>query len=194
MSKEADLIEDLERIGIYISSVWDLLKRSDNYNEALTILIDHLKKAEDVRLKEGIVRAMGCKGFNAAVPLLIAEYKISDHDGYKWAIANTLEIIAPKEALAELNEIMADRKHGDSRQMIALALGKIKDKSSFDILIKVINDPGISGHVVEALGKIGDVRAIEPIKPFLNHEMRWIRKASETALKRIYKKNNLVSV
>jgi len=194
MSTEAELVEDLKKVGIYISSVWDLLKRSDNYNEALTILIDYLKKAEDVRLKEGIVRAMGVKGFNAAVPLLIAEYKISDHDGYKWAIANTLEIIAPKESIDELNEIMADRKHGDARQMIALALGRIKDESSVNILIESLNDSDVYLHSIAALGKIGDKTAIEPLKPFLYHKVRGVRKEAEKALKRIRKKNNLVSV
>ena len=194
MNTEAELIRDLEAIGINVLSVWDLVNGPNNYDFALPILIQYLEAADDIRFKEGIIRAMGVKGFDAAVPVLLNEFKTSNDDGYKWAIGNTIEVIAPKEALVELNEIVADKKHGDSRQMIALALGKSKDQSSVDILINVINDPGISGHVIEALGKIGDVKAIEPIRPFLNHKMRWIRRTAEVALKRIRKKNKLVEV
>jgi hypothetical protein len=141
-----------------------------------------------MKLKEGIVRALGVKGFDDATDSLIREFTTSEDQLYKWAVANTLSIIAPSKALDGLMEIMGDARHGASRQMIAEALGQIGDEASVDVLVKCLSDDEVAGHAVEALGRIGDESTVEQIKPFLKHDRRWIRKAAETALKRIERK------
>jgi HEAT repeat protein len=189
MNGEEKLLRDLKQVGINVCSVWDLVNGPNNYDKALPILIRYLESSDGVRFKEGIARALGVPRFNDATYPLIREYKKASDEGYKWAIGNSLATIAPKEALPELIEIMADQKHGSARQMIAEALGRIGDRSSIGVLIEVLKDNKVAGHAVEALGKIGDESAIEPIKPFLDHDMRWIRKAAEKALERIEKKS-----
>jgi HEAT repeat protein len=189
MNLQKDLIDDLKHTDINVSSVWDLVNGQNNYAEAESILIKHLKKTEECRFKEGIVRALGVKGFKNAVQPLIDEFKKGKDSSYKWAVANSLSIIAPKEAAAELMEIMGDQRHGDARQMIADALGTIGDRSAVAVLVEALKDKNVAGHAVDALGRIGDESAIEPIKPFLDHKMRWVRKAAEKALERIAKKS-----
>jgi len=188
MSTEQELIRDLEEVGIHISSVWDLVNGPNNYKSALPILIEHLESAENLRLKEGIVRALGVKGFDAASQHLIKEFKKSKDELYKWAIANSLEIIAPKEHVDELISIISDRKHGGSRQMIALALGRIGDKKSVSVLIELLDDDSVAGHAIEALGKIGDNSIIESIRPFTKHKVKWKKNAAKKAIERIQKR------
>jgi len=188
MNTKLNLVKDLKKVGVSVTSVWDLVNGPNNYDAAQHVLIKYLQTDEDLWFKEGIVRALGVKGFNDAIPYLLKEYKNSNDELYKWAIGNTIANIKPKEALNELIEIMGDRKHGSARQMIAEALGRIGDKASVPVLIESLDDEEVAGHAVVALGLIGDESAIEKINPFLNHEMRWIRKAAEKAIKKIEKK------
>jgi post-segregation antitoxin (ccd killing protein) len=187
-SVQRKLIEDLKQVGINVSSVWDLVNGPTNYSQAEPILIKHLKIAKGSRYKEGIVRALGVKGFNNAVRLLLDEFKNSKDESYKWAVANSLSIIASREVLQELIAIMADRTHGHARQMIADALGRIRDKAAVKVLIESLDDDDVASHAVDALGMIGDPAAIEPIRRLLNHDRAWIRKAAKTALAHIEKR------
>jgi len=188
MSTEQELIRDLEEVGIHTSSIWDLVNGPNNYKSALPILIRHMESAENIRLKEGIVRALGVKGFDSASQHLIKEFKKSDDELYKWAIANSLEIIVPKEHVDELISIMSDQKYGRSRQMIALALGRIGDKKSVSVLIESLDDDSVAGHAVEALGMIGDNSVIESIRPLTKHKIKWIKNAANKAIEHIRKR------
>ena len=184
-SIEKELIDDLKKVGINISSVWDLVNGPNNYKQAEPVLIKHFMETKECWYKEGIVRALGVKGFKNAVRPLLDEFKNAKDELYKWAIGNSLAIIAPKNCLDELISIMADEEHGTARQMIAETLGKIKDPRGVPVLLKALEDDVVAGHAIKALGKIGDTSVIEAIRPFTSHKMRWIRNAAETALKRI---------
>lgn len=188
MSTEKDLVRDVKNIGINITSVWDLVNGPNDYTSALPILLRHLETAEDNWFKEGIVRALGVKNFACAVPRLIEEFVQSDDDLFKWAIANTIETICRKEHLEQLLALMEDRRHGSSRQMIALALGKLKDPHSIPVLVKALSQEEVVGHVIRALGKVGDTSVIEAIQPFTEHRTRWIRREAMKAIKRIQKR------
>lgn len=188
-SIETELIEDLKNVGVEVSSVWDLVNGPNNYNQAESVLIKHLKATKECRFKEGIVRSLSVKSFKNAVRPLLDEFKNSKDESYKWAVGNTLSIIASKESLNELIQIMDDHRHGRSRQMIAEALGRIGDKKSVPVLLRALEDDDIAGHAIEALGKLADDETvIEIIKPFLKHKMKWKRKAAQTSINRIKKR------
>jgi HEAT repeat protein len=189
MTNEAELILDLNNIGVQISSIWDLVNGPNDYDHALPVLLKHLQSTTNSKLKEGIVRALGVKGFDSACEPLIKEYRKVDSKVDKWAIGNTLSIIATKEVLDDLIEIMDDESYGANRQMIANALGRIGSQKSIPVLIKSLEDASVRGHAVGALGKIADDSiTIEKIQPFLKHKMRWIRKAAKVAIDRIKKR------
>lgn len=191
-SVEKGLIEDLKKVGISVSSVWDLVNSPNNYKQAESVLIKHFKAAKESRYKEGIVRALGVKGFKNAIRPLIDEFKKSKDESYKWAVANSISIIAPREALDDLIEITGNSKHGSSRQMIAEALGRIGDRKAVPVLIESLKDEDVEGHAVIALGMIGDKSTIEAIKPFLKNKRRWVRKAAKKAIERIKRRNEKV--
>ena len=191
-SIERGLIEDLKKVGITVSSVWDLVNGPNNYEQAEPILIEHLKKTKECRFKEGIIRALCVKSFKNAIQPLLNEFKNSKDESYKWVVANSLATIVPHEVLDDLIEIMGDNSHGSARQMIAYALGRINDPKSVPVLLKALEDNEVAGHAIIALGKVGNKETINSIEPFTKHKMKWIRNAAKKAIKQIEKRNSKV--
>ena len=79
-----------------------------------------------------------------------------------------------------------DWRWRDCRYESVKALGKIRDSKAFDALIMVLKDPDLNVRrkALFALGKIGDIRAIEPIEELLQNENEsLVIKAAKEALK-----------
>jgi hypothetical protein len=55
---EAPLVEELNGLGVHVSSVWDLVNTAKPYPEAIPLLLDHLCRAYPDRILEGIARAL----------------------------------------------------------------------------------------------------------------------------------------
>ncbi|MBN8591061.1 MAG: HEAT repeat domain-containing protein [Anaerolineae bacterium] len=72
-----------------------------------------------------------------------------------------------------------------TRGRAALMLGQLKDYRAVDTLIQALEAPGFLTpvHAAEALGKIGDPRAVQPLLSVaMNTGNESLRKAAETAL------------
>lgn len=72
-----------------------------------------------------------------------------------------------------------------TRGRAALMLGQLKDLRAVDTLIQALEAPGFLTpvHAAEALGKIGDPRAVQPLLSVaMNTGNESLRKAAETAL------------
>jgi len=80
--------------------------------------------------------------------------------------------------------------------MLAACLGRIGGKSQdrvLPILVKLLEDPVLEGHAISGLNALGDVRAIEKVRPYLGHKMNWISKGAARAIKKLEKKRTAVS-
>jgi hypothetical protein len=103
----------------------------------------------------------------------------------KWAIGNTLEIIAKEDILSDMIRIAVNQSHGKSREMVVLGLSKFKSDNVYDTLVGLLDDPIISGHAIIALRKFGDPRAISEIKKKLDDPKPWIRAEARKAIKKL---------
>jgi hypothetical protein len=56
--EQKELLTDLRKIGIHVSSVWDLVNTDKDYRDAVPILVRHLCLPHSTSVKEGIVRAL----------------------------------------------------------------------------------------------------------------------------------------
>jgi HEAT repeat protein len=172
----------LNRAGLPVGSVVDLLTWKRTYPQAaISVLVESLSRIQDKGIKEAIIRALAVKEARGkADKVLISEFYAlpsdrNSNDSCKWAIGSTLEVVATDAVFDDLIAIVKDKKHGLSRQMIAVALGNIKNPTAVDVLIGLLDDGEVSGHALIALRRLGAARARPYVERFLEHPTPWIR-------------------
>ncbi|WNF23537.1 HEAT repeat domain-containing protein [Mesobacillus jeotgali] len=74
--------------------------------------------------------------------------------------------------------------------MIVDGLGKYKDKRVIPVLVGLLEDKDVQGHALSALSKFKDPELITYIKPFVNHEITWIRNTAKRAISKFEKLSN----
>lgn len=184
------LILEIRDLGYGISSI-EKLKKIDNKNkDVIPIILRHLSQITDINDKEFLVRCLGVKGFNTASNALINEFKNSSQTLYKWAIGNSLSLILDKSSLNDLLDIVTEKKQGIARQMIVDGLGKFKDRKVIPVLVGLLEDKDVQGHALSALSRFKDPELIPYIKPFVNHEINWIRNTAKRAITKLERLSN----
>ena len=186
---------ELQKVGIRINGVYDLVNSRRSYKEAIPVLVKLLPSIKDDRIKEGVVRALAVK---EAVGGDVSRAMICEFEGIspsappsmqalKWAIANTLSVVARDPVFEEIAALACEKQHGKAREMLAVALGNMKDSRAIDVLVKLLNDDEVAGHALMALGKLKAAKAKPAIERFLDHPKPWVRKEAERALRKIEK-------
>ena len=152
-------------------------------------MVQWLPKVEDLNLKTVLVRALSVKWAKpVAAPALIDEfYRAPSGSGLKWAIGNALSVVADDQVFDKVVHLVRDKQHGKAREMLAVALGNMKDLRSADVLIELLGDEEVAGHALIALGKLKVQRARLDIERFLDHPKAWVRAEARRALARIDK-------
>lgn len=188
-------VEDLERVDITVNGPWDLVAERGSYPAAVPVLIDWLGRAQQevpgpldrLRFKEGLVRSLAVKeARGVAAPELLREFRREDvTTGYRWAVGNSLSVVADNAVCDELMEIAADRSYGQARQMVVEALGRMSKPCVPDLLVELLEDDDVSGHAVIALGRLRAPRTRAAVERMLEHPRPWVRKEAQKALKRI---------
>jgi HEAT repeat protein len=192
MTDKEMVLAALRRSGLDVSSVWTLVNTRENYDEAIPALIEMLAKVEDLGEVEGIARALTIKGARpAAARPLIDKFRhlLADRsqraETVRWAIANALTVVADKNSIDDIIELLASRESGTARKMLALALGKLKAEKAVPLLIEALKDEQIVGHAAIALGKIKAQEAQLHLEQLTSYPVTWIRKEVKKALERI---------
>ncbi|MED4206176.1 HEAT repeat domain-containing protein [Neobacillus mesonae] len=181
------LKRDVNQEGYRIETYQDLKKLKSKDKNLIPILLKYLKSAEKNNEKEFFVRCLGVRGFTEATETLIEEFLTSENRALKWAIGNTLSIILDKSREDDYIDIIKDKQHGTTRQMFAVTLGKLKCEKAIPKLITLLNDEEINGHVIMALGYFNNYELVEKVKPFLEHDEKWIRREAEKSIKKLEK-------
>lgn len=190
--EELLLKEKLLEAGLRINNINDFIHTKESYPEAIPVLIEFLSHTVDqIWWKEAIVRSLTTKEAKGVAnkPLLEA-YARTDKQKYSsfcWAIGNAFEIIIQPEDVDPILEIVKDKDNGTSRQMFVMALAKIKSRKEDieNVLIPLIDDDDITGHVLYTLGKLKSEKAREKIVAFLDHPNSYYRREAKGALKKI---------
>ncbi len=177
----------LRDAGIPVSSVYDLVSTSRGYPAAIPVLLRFLSEDLDSNVKEGIVRALTTKEARgiAAKPLVAEFQRMRGSSALKWAIGNALEEVADDSVLEDLVSLAGEKRHGDSRQMLVVALGKFRDPRATSVLVELLDDEDVAGHAIIALGNLRRREARKRIEGFLQHPMPWIRSEAKRALAKI---------
>ncbi len=184
----APLIAELVSCGYDVPSI-DLLARSKAYKDAAPILVKWLPRVTNSRVKGSIVSALSVSWVTPeAVMALMHEFRNapeSANTSLKWAIGNALEVVARDENFDEIVELVQDKRHGAARQMLAMALGKMKNPKAVDVLIYLLDDDDVVGHALIGLKKLRATEARSHIVRLIKHPKAWVRKEAIQALRKI---------
>jgi len=180
---------ELEKVGISINDIYDLVNTNKPYPTAVPVLLNLLETGiDDMGTKEGVVRALAVKeAIGKATPILIAEYNRVPKDKMllRWAIGNTIYTTITKDDVESILPIVQDKTNGISRQMFVAALGKVKTEKVENVLINLLDDDDVIAHALETLGKMKSKKAKDKISALANHPKALIRKEALKALKKV---------
>jgi HEAT repeat protein len=183
----APLLKDLTALGVRVDSIVEVRRDRTTFRTVLPVLIDWFRKTDNVDLKweiAGVLATPWAKP-SAAAGALIEGFRGVEEESLRWSIGSALSDVATDAELGALVELVEDRRYGRSREMLAVALGKIKDPRAVDVLIGLLDDAEVVGHAVIGLGKLRASRARPRVEALLKHEKAWIRRAAKTALGRM---------
>lgn len=180
---------ELEKVGISINDIYDLVNTNESYPTAVPVLLNLLETGiDDMGTKEGVVRALAVKeAIGKASPILIAEYNRVPKDKMllRWAIGNTIYTTITKDDVESILPIVQNKTNGISRQMFVAALGKVKIEKVENVLINLLDDDDVIAHALEALGRMKSKKAKDKISALTNHPKALIRKEALKALKKV---------
>jgi HEAT repeat protein len=141
-----------------ISLRWTSAKSLEQINpeKAIEELFRVIKDEENYKIRQNAAEALGKVGSEAAVDGLIVSLESHLAD---WEVAKALVEIGSRKAVPGLIQAL---KHSVPCEQAAFALGELGDATAVEDLIDVLYHwwPQIRRRAVEALGKIGDRKAI----------------------------------
>lgn len=184
----APLFAELSAAGYPVQSL-DLLAQSNACKGAVLILVKWLPKITNPRVKESIVRALSVPWAEGVAERdLVAEFRnipFGENHSLKWAIGNALEVLSNDAVFDDLAQLVQDKRHGTTRQMLVMALGKKKNPKAVNVLLGLLDDEDVVGHALIALRKLNAVEARPRILPLLKHPKAWVRREAKKALNKI---------
>lgn len=141
---------------------------SEHYETYVPVLLNSLNELNKSADLEMVVRALTRSGLFAATEQLLKLYADrgrAEDDRHLWAVGNAIYTIAPRDHLAEILCICKDTKLGKARHMLIVHLCRFKKSEDvFETLIDLLSDETSRGPALEALKRLGDVRAIPAIE------------------------------
>lgn len=184
------VIEDLNNHGFKVSDVMDLrFLPKERYRKAVPILLTWLRKAESLDAKESIVRTLSIPWSKPeSVKLIIQEFFIQPpvDTSYKWVLGNALAIISDDSIFEYLINILMNKDHGKSREMVVLALANMKNdknrEKSTDLLIDFLQNEELVSHAILTLSKLNAIKAKKYIELYLSHKIAGYRNEAKKAI------------
>lgn len=192
IEREASILSTLSELGYNYNSLAELRQSGTRYTKAIPALIGELSADNDPRLLEEVVRALSVPWAApyAVEPLIRLFRAISNAVdpsglGVRWTIGNALYALYSDEYFPEFAELVTERKFGRARQMVVLGLGKSKNPDAVQVLLGLVDEPGIDGHAVQALARFRSPLARLAFESKLSDKRSWVRRQARKGLKKI---------
>ncbi len=151
--------------GTILTPIETLVNRPVSARPFVDVLLKYLP-ISDNRTKEFIAIALTEKGLTVAARSLLDLFQHDPtlQEPQRWIFGRALYVIDDPQSYPDIIRICKERKYRSSRAMLMHTLAKIKSKEAFDVLISCLDDPTVRGDAIEALGELGDPRAISYIR------------------------------
>lgn len=204
--------ERLLEEGFSTGYVTTLLKDAAELRKAAPVLLDLYEDTESLLAKEDLVLGLSASQF-VSTDWLVAELrnlrseierdpestersdgvpKASASSGATWLgwrFADCLTYRADAGVFDDIVEIVRDPAYGKARQMLPLALTRVRSRRDDAVraLVDVLGDPDFTAHVLDALGKLKAVEAREEIARFVDSSAPLVRSTARKVLRKLDK-------
>lgn len=158
----------------------------------MPVLLEWLDRVEEdvppaarQKFREGLVRALGVEEARgeAASVVLVREFRRPGLDWpTRWAVANSLSVIADSSVFDDLVGLARDRSYGRAREMLMLALARSDAERASTVLVEMLDDDEVAGHAIAALGRARSKETRASIERFLDHPKPWVRREANRVL------------
>lgn len=195
-AEDERVVSALRFAGVTVGSVFDLVNSREKYPGALPTLVSLLPTVTDPWIKEGVVRALAVPEARAcAGAALLREFKAIGFEGdadpssqaLKWAIGNSLAIAADESLREDLIGIAREKRHGKAREMIVVALGRLKGAGIDAVLVELLEDNDTAAFALQALRRRRAHAAIPAIRQLLQREGFAFRPEAEKTIRALEK-------
>src|SRR5581483_3974753 len=149
---EQPIVADLNRAGVSVSSVWDLVNTSDPYPAALPVLLSHLERGGyPDRVMESLGRALAVKVSVAWWDRLKALYLAARSPGEEDGTAVALAACATKDQLDDLIGFLSMEQRGASRIYFIRPIKRLGGERATQILQALEQDATFGREATAAL-------------------------------------------
>jgi HEAT repeat protein len=174
---------ELASRGFMVDTISDLFNRRMNYKDAVPVLLKWLPRVSDTGVKRSLISALAVSWARpAAAAPLIREFRGSADTTTQWFAGNALSVVADDSVFDEVVQLVTDPRFGEAREMLAVALGNMRNPRAAEVLIRLLSDEEVVGHAVMGLRKLKAVEARSAIEKLASHPKTWIRTEVKKAL------------
>jgi len=145
------------------------------------VLLAALSTVDEVRIQEGIVRALGASHIRYDGKFLTDLFEATTDDTLRWAIANTLSIGKMRGVGAWILDAVQRKDYGTARQMLPLAAVRHNPPEVANpILVALLSD--LPGPVALGLAESGGESELVALRAQYEIAEGWERKAIGQAI------------
>ncbi len=179
---------ELERIGINITSIWDLVNTKERYPKAVDVLIKFLLEVTQDGNVEGFARALTvreAKGKANKSLIEVYERTPKEKKHLRWAIGNAIATTMTIDDVPWVYAAAKDRSSGMGRSQLIRAIGTVRTEESENILIELLNDESVLLPVIQSLAKLKSKKSKEKLIMLTQSANKDVKKEALNALKKI---------
>jgi hypothetical protein len=150
-TSEQPIVQDLRRVGVEVTSVWDLVNSPQPYPAALPVLLEHLERGGyPDRVMASLGRALAVKPAVAIWNRLHELYLRSTGPEEEDALAAALAAAASRPQVEELVALLGERSRGASRIHFLTPILRLGGERGQELVASLRADP-VFGREATAL-------------------------------------------
>lgn len=181
---DADLVlAELAAAGFPLEPIGVLHQLGRCPRESIPVLVRCLTRITNHLVAYDIVRALS-PWEAESLQILLDEFQASREASARRALGEAIEELADDTAFERIAVISKDPRFGREREMLVLALGKMRDPGAPALLLELLDDPEVVGVALRALATLRAPVPKERMEPFLKHSEDWIRDVAKEILRR----------
>jgi HEAT repeat protein len=173
--------------GVNVSRLEDLKSDLEKWKRAVPEIPRLIEEVQTGYVKEALVACLAVPFAKRTAEDVVRLFHSIDDEQFRWAAGNALEVIASNKIAPQIIEIALNRSFGPSRQMVVLALGKLRTREAATAAMSLLDDESVVLHALGALAKLRTQEALPRVEVLLQHKRAAVRKEARKTLKRILK-------